>query len=158
MSKTQMVSSPWTLTLKLLLPTFWFCLFGGGLIVLLIIPSDILGGSLTPASTRMTMAFIVFSSLAVYYWLFYPLKWVGMDSERLYVSNFMKSFQYTYDSISKVEEHKLLFWNRVTIHFYEAGHFGKSISFFGSYYWHYYLKKNPKILEMILETNSKTTT
>lgn len=149
-----MVSSTWTLTLKLLLPTFWFCFFGGCTIALFFYPLEGIGEPFTPTSARLMMVSFLLSSAGVYYLVFYPIKWVAMDANKLYVSNFMKSYQYTYESIAKVEEHKMLLWNKVTIHFHETGYFGKSIVFFGSYYWHYYLKQHPEILQIILEHQS----
>ncbi|MCH2023352.1 MAG: hypothetical protein MK207_12830 [Saprospiraceae bacterium] len=73
-----------------------------------------------------------------------------MDNEYMYISNFFKSYQYTYDSVAKVEERRMLIWNKVTIYFHENGEFGSNIVFFGSYFWHYYLKKHPSILKQLL--------
>ncbi|BDS14062.1 hypothetical protein [Aureispira anguillae] len=150
MTKMQVVSSQWTLTLKLLLPTFWFCFFGGLTIVLFFTPLDNIGEPFTPTTARLMMVSFVLSTAGIYYLMFSPIKWVAMDAEKLYVSNFRKSFQYTYDSIARVEESKMLFWNKVTIHFHEPSQFGQTIVFFGSYYWYYFLKKHPEVLQQLL--------
>lgn len=150
MTNMQVVSSRWTLALKLLLPTFWFCFMGGCTIVLFFISLDNIGEPFTPMSARLIMLSFVLSTAGIYYLVFSPIKWVAMDEEKLYVSNFMKSFEYTYDSIARVEEHKMLLWNKVSIHFHQSGQFGEKIVFFGSYYWHYYLKKHPEILQQLL--------
>ena len=145
-----MVSSPWTLTLKLLLPTFWFSFFGGLTIAMFFKSLDGIGGPFTPNSARLLMVSFLFLSGYGYYLFFSAIKWVAMDKDRFYVSNFLKSFQYTYDSIAKVEEQKVLFWHVVTVHFHAPGQFGQSIFFIRSYFWHYYLKKHPEVLKQIL--------
>ncbi len=150
MAKMQVVSSQWTLTLKLLLPTFWFCFFGGSTLVLFFTPLSNIGEPFTPMSARLIMLSFVLSTAGIYYLTFYQIKWVAMDADKLYISNFMKSFQYSYDSIARVEENRMLFWNKVTIHFHRPGYFGETIVFFASYYWHYYLKKHPDVLQQLL--------
>ncbi len=146
----QVVSSKWTLPLKLLIPAFAGCFFIGVTILLFILPLDDIQDPFTPLTARLTMLSFLLSITGIYYLFFYRLKWVAMDQEHLFVSNFFKSYQYTYDSIASIEETKVLFWNRITVHFYQEGHWGKTIVFFGSYYWYYFLKKNPEILRQIL--------
>jgi hypothetical protein len=150
MKNMQVVSSPWTLALKLLLPTFWFCFFGGLSIILLFYPLEELQDPFTPMTARLMTISFVLSTAGIYYLVFFPIKWVGMDTEYIYVSNFMKSYQYTYSSIVRVEESRMLLWNKVTIHFHEPTQFGKTIVFFGSYYWYYFLKKHPEVLQQLL--------
>ena len=150
MANMQVVSSRWTLTLKLLLPMFWFCFFGGATIIMFFMSLDSIGEPFTPMTARLTMLTFVLSTAGLYYLMFSPIKWVAMDEEKLYVSNFQKSYQYTYDSVAKIEEQKILFWNRITIHFHETTQFGSKIVFLGSYYWYYFLKKNPAVLKQLL--------
>ncbi len=156
----QVVSSPWTLTLKLLLPMFWFTFFGGLTIVLLFSDLSTLKEPLTPMMARGIVFSFVVSTAGLYYLLFARIKWVAMDEDYLYVSNFFKSLQYTYDSIAKVEETKVLFWQKVTLHFHASTKFGPSIVFINSYYWYYYLKQHPEILTKLagatLETEKKS--
>lgn len=150
MKNMQVVSSPWTLALKLLLPTFWFCFFGGLAVILLFYPLEDLKEPFTPTTARLMVISFVLSTAGIYYLMFLPIKWVSMDAKYLYVSNFMKSYQYTYDSIARVEESRMLFWNKVTIHFHDSTQFGQTIVFFGSYYWYYFLKKHPEVLQQLL--------
>lgn len=150
MKNMQVVSSPWTLSLKLLLPTFWFCFIGGLAIILLFYPLEGLKEPFTPMTARLMVISFGLSTAGIYYLVFRPIKWVSMDTEYIYVSNFIKSYQYTYDSIARVEESRMLFWNKVTIHFHQPTQFGQSIAFFGSYYWYYFLKKHPEVLQQLL--------
>ncbi len=149
----QVVSSQWTLSLKLLLPTFWFCFFGGLSLVLFITPLSGIGEPFSPMSARLIMLSFVLSTAAIYYIVFYPLKWVALDLDKMYVSNFFKSVQYSYDSIDSIHESRMLFWNKVTVNFHRPGVFGDSFVFFGSYYWHYYLKKHPEVLSQLLSAD-----
>ncbi len=146
----QVVSSRWSLSLKLLLPAFWFCFFGGATLALFWMPLDNIQEPFTPMSARLIMLSFVLSSAAVYYMVFFSIKWVALDTEKIYVSNFFKSFQYSYDSVKLVEETKFLIWNKVRIQFHERSTFGDSIVFFSSYFWHYYLKKNPALIHQLL--------
>lgn len=145
----QVVSSPWTLTLKLLLPMFWFTFFGGLTLVLLFSNLDGLKEPLTPTTARLIMVSFLISTAGLYYLLFSKIKWVAMDEEYLYVSNFAKSLQYTYDSIAKIEETKVFLWQKVTIHFHQPTQFGTTIIFLGSYYWYYFLKQHPDVLKQL---------
>lgn len=154
MTTMQVVSSPWTLTLKLLLPMFWFTFFGGLTIVLLFSDLEVLKEPLTPFTARAIMVSFLISTAGLYYLLFSKIKWVAMDEQYLYVSNFAKSLQYTYDSIAKVEETKVFLWQKVTIHFYQPTQFGTAIVFIGSYYWHYYLKQHPEILKQLADATA----
>lgn len=146
----QVVSSRWTLSLKLLLPTFWFCFFGGSSIILFFMPLDGIQEPFTPMSARLIMLSFVLSTAAIYYMVFKPIKWVALDTEKMYVSNFFKSYQYTYDSIKSVDESKFLVWNKVRVNFHQPGEFGGHIVFFSSYFWHYYLKKHPEVIKQLL--------
>ncbi len=147
----QVVSSKWTLALKLLLPTFWFCAWGGLTISMFFIDLSSIQEPFSPLSARLIMLSFLFTTLAIYYFVFASIKWVALDPELLYVSNFKESYQYTFDSISKIDESKVLFFRKVTVHFHQNGKFGQSITFLSSYYWHYYLKKNPSILQKLLK-------
>lgn len=149
MTAMQVVSSPWTLTLKLLLPMCWFTFFGGLTIVLFFSDLEEIRAPLTPMAARLIMASFVVSTAGLYYLLFSKIKWVAMDEQHLYVSNFVKSLQYTYDSIAKVEETKVFLWQKVTLHFHQPTQFGPAIVFISSYYWHYFLKQHPEILKQL---------
>ena len=147
----QVVSSKWTLSLKLLIPAFWFCFFGGLTVVLFFKDLSSIGEPFSPTSARLMMLSFLLSTAGIYYLLFFRIKWVAIDETHLYVSNFKDSYKYTLDSIAKIDETKFLFFRKVTIHFHQTGKFGKSILFLSSYYWHYYLKKNPEILQQLLK-------
>lgn len=146
----QVVSSKWTLTLKLLLPAFLSCFLIGAIVMLFATNLEGIGEPFTPLSARLMVTSFALSFGAIYYLFFGAIKWVAIDPTHLYVSNFKNSYQYTFDSIAKVEETKVLFFNKVTIHLNKPGKFGQKVVFFASYYWHYYLKKNPHILEQLL--------
>lgn len=152
----QVVSSPWTLTLKLLLPMCWFIFWGGLTLVLLFSDLEELKEPLTPTTARSIMVSFLISTAGLYYLLFAKIKWVAMDEKKIYVSNFVKSLQYTYDSIAKVEETKILLWHKVTLHFHQPTQFGSTIVFLNSYYWYYFLKQHPEILKQLADATIAT--
>ncbi|MDC0230573.1 hypothetical protein OAK19_01270 [Aureispira] len=147
----QVVSSKWTLSLKLLLPAFLLSFGAAGLIIFFTLPLDGIGEPFSPLTAKFLFFSFYVSATGLYYIIFGSIKWAALDTEKLYISNFLKSFQYTYDSIAKVEEKKILVWNKVTVHFHEPGEFGSNVVFFSSYFWHYYLKKHPNILKQLLQ-------
>jgi hypothetical protein len=146
----QVVSSKWSLTLKLLLPAFAGCFLTGITVLLFFISPDSIQEPFTPLSARLTMVSFLLSLVGLYYICFFRIKWVAMDEEYIYVSNFFKSYQYTYDSIARIEESKVLLWKRITIHLHQKGIWGDSFHFLGSYYWYYFLKKHPEVLKKLL--------
>lgn len=152
MKVKQVVSSRFTLFLKLLLPTVWACFFGGLTIVMMFMPLDNIGEPFTPLSARIMISSFTVGTIGLMYLFFIRIKWVATADDCFYVSNFMDSRKYTYDSIARIEETKGLIFRRVTIHLHEKGRFGKSFFFFANYYWHYFLKKHPDILSQIVGT------
>jgi len=152
MKVKQVVSSRWTLLLKLLLPTFWACFFGGITIVMFFSSLDNIQEPFTPWTARIMVSSFTVGTLGLMYLFFTRIKWVAVADDCFYVSNFMDSRQYTYDSIARIEESKGLLFRRVTIHLHQKGRFGKSFFFFANYYWHYFLKKHPDILAQIVGT------
>ncbi|MCP4441532.1 MAG: hypothetical protein GY810_21700 [Aureispira sp.] len=154
--KPHVVSSRWTLVLKFF-PMFWGCFMGGTALVMLFISLDNIQDPFTPTSARLLVWSFFISTMGILYLLFIRIKWVAVDTNAFYVSNFFKSFKYTYDSIDRVEESKILFFRRVIIHFHEKSQFGKSVYFLSSYYWHYFLKQHPEVLKQILHQDAEPT-
>lgn len=151
--KLQVVSSRWTFFLKLALPVFWTCFFGTATIaILFFISLDGIAEPFTPLSARLLVASFFVATMGLFYLLFMRNKWVGLTPSHIYVSNFMKSRKYTYNSLAKIEESKaFFFFKRVTLHFHEPTLFGKTIFFMSNYYWHYFLNKHPEVLQQILD-------
>ena len=147
--KVQTVSSRWTFLLKLAFPLLWLIVMGGITVLVLISPLDSIKEPFSPMAAKSLVGSFFFLILALFYFLFGSAKWVGMTDTHLYVSNFFKSFKYTYESIASFEETNMLLFTKVTLHFHQPGKFGKSVSFIRSHYWKYFLEKYPQVLEVI---------
>jgi len=147
--KPQVVSTRWTLFLKLLLPTFWIAFFGAATVAVFALDIQV-GEPFTPTSARLLVASFAVGSIGLLYLLFLRIKWVAIDKEYLYVSNFFQMRRYTFDSIAALEEQKVLFWRTMTIEFAAPTYFGQKIMFISSHYWGYFLEKNPDVLEKIV--------
>lgn len=151
--KPQAVSSRWTLFLKLLLPTVWICFFGGMAIGILFVDIEV-AAPFTPFSAKLLIISFAISTIGLFYLLFMRIKWVALDEEYIYVSNFFKVFRYTYSSISGIEESRILWARRIKIEFHAPTAFGKSIFFLSSHYWAYFLEKHPHVLEEIAKSTA----
>lgn len=146
--KPQVVSTRWTMLFKLLVPTFFLLFFGGIAVGTLFVDLDV-QAPFTPTSARIMLFTFVLSVWGILYLLFMRIKWVALDESHIYVSNFFKVYRYTYDSISGIDSTSVLWWKKVTVHFYSKGYFGSSIQFIPSAYWAYFLDKHPEVMEQI---------
>ncbi len=80
------------------------------------------------------------------------LKRVDMDEDFMYVSNYFKTFRYTYPSIEKIKERDFLLFYTIHVHLKEAGEFGKKIVFISrSKKLDRYLKAHPKVAEQLID-------
>ena len=124
------VSSDWTLFLKLFLPTVWIVFFGVVEVVL------IFNRMLPPVLIAGTMVCYVIGLLVLYATLL-RLKRVECTEEHLYVTNYFRTYRYTYDSIASTRKTSLGIADLVKITFNARTTFGKSI----------YFVKRPKVWE-----------
>ena len=144
----QVVSSRWTMLLKLILPTIWVCFFGGMAVVIPFLDLPV-GEPFSPLTAKLTIIGFSLSSIGLLYLLFMRIKWVALDTTHIYVSNFFKSYKYTYESISNIQTSKILWSERITIQFHEPTAFGSSIFFISSPYWAYFFEKNPQVMDIL---------
>lgn len=147
--RVQSVSSRWTFLLKLAFPLLWLIIMGGISILILVSPLESIKEPFSPMAAKSLVLSFFLLVLVIFYYLFGSCKWVGMTDTHLYVSNFFRNFKYTHDSIASFEETNMLLFTKVTLHFHQAGQFGKSVSFIRSHYWKYFLEKHPQVLETI---------
>lgn len=142
----QVVSSKWTLFLSRFFPLIW-TIFMGGLVIFFVFFAEWEGlqEPFTPLLAKVLLLGFYLSSLALFYLLFLRLKFVALDKEYVYVSNFLKTYRYTYDSIERIEESQVLFTKRLHFYFPQKTAFGKQITFIPSRYWSYYLEKHPEV-------------
>lgn len=154
MAQRQAVSARTTLFLKWFLPVFWVCFMGSvTLLSLFFFSFEGIKPPFTPTSAKILIASFFLTSLGLMYLLWMRAKWVAVDENHIYVSNFFRSYRYTYSSIERIQEARVLFiFRRVTLHFHQPGAFGKSVFFWANYYWHHFLRNHPQVLEQILQS------
>ena len=116
------VSSDWTLFLKLFLPTVWIVFFGIVELVMIfyqMLPPLLIGVSIISYAI----------GVLVLYATILRLKRVECAEDYLYVTNYFKTYRYSYDSIASTRKTHLLIAQIVTIRFKERTSFGRRIYF-----------------------------
>lgn len=103
------LSSNWTLFLKVFLPVFWISFFGGFLIAVFT-SNSVQAPQFAGRKFRIGTIVFVLSGLIFFILTFLRLKRVDADNEFLYISNYFKTYRYTFDSIDKITvyDHLLL--------------------------------------------------
>ncbi len=127
----QRVSTNLTLFYKIFLPTFWFVFFGIFTLAVFFAGMSYYGYIPAGVMKIILLTFLVPGG-ALLYWKFMRLKRVEMDENYLYVSNYFKTFRYSFQSVEKLEKVKSFLNNYIRIHLKESGHFGKEILFIPS--------------------------
>lgn len=116
------ISSDWTLFYKFFLPTVWTVFFGVFLVV---------AWFFVPMPFVFRIGFLVFYliGLLLMWMTFFRLKRVECTDEHLYVTNYFKTYRYTYDSLAKVTATDFGIFKVIGIRFNGVSAFGKKIYF-----------------------------
>jgi len=150
----QNISSNLTLLLKIFIPTFWITFFGAFTIASLITPNLELGFTST-FIFRIGLTIFVLIGTSILYFTFIQLKRVDMDDEFMYVSNYFKTYRYSYPSIEKIKERDFLLFHTIHVHFKEKGEFGKKIVFLSrSDKLNRFLRKHPEVAQQLMGATS----
>ena len=154
---TIQVSSNLTLMLKFFIPIFWLGTLG--LITIGIYSLDLAFIGMFPVQ-YVRIAFIVFFGIALLlcWFTFMKIKRVEMGPEYFYVSNYFKTYKYTYDSINKIQERNYGIIKTVRIVLNEKGKLGKRLSFIPSRSrFDKFLSQHPNLSERLLHTSVDST-
>ena len=151
----QPVSTRWTLLFKIIIPTVWICFFGA-ISILSIFYDPQVAEPFSPATAKILIISFSLSTIGLIYLLFMRIKWVALAPDGFYVSNFFKSYKYTYDSLQSIQEEKVLFWKRITFELRASGTFGKKLFFIAGYQWEHYLQKNPDIMQALVDATNQS--
>jgi len=145
------VSSSFTIFLKIFIPTTWIVFFGILTLFILFAGSES-GIPNMPGLKIGTLIF--FASGVVLLWLtLMKLKRVEMADDHFFVTNYFKTFRYTYDSLTKIQEWDLLILTIVIFTFTSKGSFGKKISFVSrGKVWRNYVDEHPESFSHLIET------
>jgi hypothetical protein len=121
------VSTNWTLFLKIFLPTFWIVFFGSLTFFVVVLNG---GGALSShfLLKAVTLFTFILFLLALYFSLI-QLKRVEVAEDHFYVTNYFKTYRYSYDSIKSINETDLFITKLVSIRFVQKSSFGRKVRF-----------------------------
>ncbi len=121
------VSTNLTLFLKFFVPVVWIVFFASFTIAVWVTDEHI--GPLGFWQFKIGLTIFLFLGALVLYFLFMRLKRVEMSGEHIYISNYIKTYRYPYDSIAEIKEDDFLLFRRIRVFLKEAGKFGRKIVF-----------------------------
>jgi hypothetical protein len=116
------VSSDWTLFLRLFIPTVWIVFFG-------VVEIVVIYYHMGPPAFLIGPVICYFIGVALLYFTLMRLKRVECSPDYLYVTNYFKTFRYSYESIASTASTNFLIVAIVSIRFKERTTFGKKIYF-----------------------------
>ena len=123
----QNISSNLTLFLKIFIPTLWIVFFGLFTIASLLTTEEI--SIVTNSTFRIGLLIFFTTGCTILYFTLIQLKRVDMDSEFMYVSNYFKTYRYSYPSIEQIKERDFLLFHTIHVYLKEPGKFGKKFVF-----------------------------
>ena len=149
---TTHVSTSASLFLKLVFPTVWMVFFTTLLIGSLFSDYDFFGPF--PARTfQLGLALFILIGVSILYWMVLRLKRVDMDKESFYVTNYFKSYRYTYDSLENIKERDYAVILVVDLFLKEPGSFGKKMTFVASRNrYKAFVEKHPELFKGLLNS------
>ncbi len=120
------VSSSWTLFYKIFFPTGWIVFFGAFAVFLLF---DGFGSVYLPMALRIGYIVFFVAGLVTLWFTLMSFKRVEMDEDCFYVTNYFKTYKYSYDSIASINELDFIIMKVVVLRFVERSSFGRKIFF-----------------------------
>jgi hypothetical protein len=144
------VSSTWTLFLKIFLPTFWIVFFSAFAGIAIFLESETIPYFGTFSFKAGSVLFI-FAGLVVLYFSLVRLKRVEFGNEKFFVTNYFKTYRYSYESIEKITEIDMVLVCVTFIHFFQKTAFGKKVFFIKrKKVWNEFIRLNPHYFAHIL--------
>lgn len=123
------LSSNATLFFKLFVPVFWTTILTGLTLVAWFVKDNLFEGNQL-VSFRYATLFALIVGVVSFYFLFWPLKRVETDGEKVYVSNYFRTAFYRWDQdVESFTEARFLFFRFGTIHLNGIGSFGRKLRF-----------------------------
>ena len=126
------LSSNATLFLKIFLPVFWTTIMAGTTLVAWFAEESKFGG-LPLSSFRWATLFTLIMGVALFAVLFWPLKRVESDGEKVYISNYFRTAFYSWEQdVENYSEYRFLFFKIAVIELNGIGSFGRRLRFIPS--------------------------
>ena len=125
------LSSNLSIFFRLFLPLVYIVFFGS-----LVIGSFLITANDSPLISSSIFRYGMLSSYIIFVLIFsfsiMKLKRVDADENNILISNYFKTYKYTWDSIKKMTTINLLIFDIIYIHIHEKGKFGKKVFFLAS--------------------------
>ena len=143
------VSSYWTLMMKIFIPTAWMVFFGA-----LTVFATVMNGMghfhlALPIKALIIGLYIL--GILLLYLSFLRLKRVEMAPDHFFVTNYFKTYRYTYDSLKGINELDLLVAQVVVFRFVQKSAFGNSIYFVSRRkIWKEFVEQHPDLFAHLL--------
>jgi len=125
---TLRLSTNWTLILRLFIPIAWITFFASFLMGSFL-ANPIEMPQLTGNGFRIGLTLFIVGGISFFLVTFFRLKRVDADSEHIYVTNYFKTYRYTFDSIEKFQVYDHILFKAVHIILRDKGKFGKRLIF-----------------------------
>lgn len=122
------LSSNWTLFLKIFLPVFWLSFFGG-FVIAAFISNQAEIPFFTSTKFKLVSVSFVLGGLLFFILTFFRLKRVDADHDFIYITNYIKTYRYNFDSIEKLIIYDHLIIKAVHLYFKDNTSLGKKIIF-----------------------------
>ena len=128
----KMVSTSFTLFLKLVFPIFWIVFFGS-FTTAIFFTGDLTSFFGIPISTfKYILLGFFLLGFGILYWMLMRIKRVEMDEDFVYATNYFKNYKYPWHNIENIEERDFAFFRVIYIYLKQPGKFGKKITFVAS--------------------------
>ena len=137
------ISSNSTLFFKIFFPSFWTVFFGAFTIAILFNPIPMFMGW-PQLTTRIIFVLLYLIGVVVIYFTIFQLKRVELSSSQLYLTNYVKHFQYSIEDIESIQVNNYFLFSLGTLSLKSKGAFGREIRFIvDRYRLKNFLESNP---------------
>jgi hypothetical protein len=143
------LSSAQTFLMKFVLPTVWLGGFGAATVLLFTTGSvtDLDGFPLSSEVRWLFLGVAVLGGLSLYWWCM-RLKWVAVDEQWLYVSNYVREIRVPLRDIEDVSENRWVNIRPVTVWLRRETEFGTQIIFMPKTRWWGFWRAHPVVDEL----------
>lgn len=144
------LSSGWTLLLRLFFPVFYLVFMGAFTAV-----SIIQGGEVSPVFTTWTyrLGMVGLSIIGVLIIRFTVWRLLRLDasSTHFFITNYFKTFRYSWESIESIQPIPWLFWTFIKIRLKEKGSLGQDLYILlEKRLWNQYLDAHPDVKSPVI--------
>lgn len=138
------ISSNLTLVLRVFLPIFWATFYGLFTLVMFISDDSTIQIFQSDLLKYTNLLFYIATLLIIYTTVF-QLKRVELSEEGIYVTNYIKTFRYSYDSVESIGYENFYLYKLGFIVLKEKGYFGKRMVFLlKKKYLEEFMEKHPE--------------